>query len=143
MAAFKMTSRRPAQSRSSNQTSKEQDRRMKTIGRQNLIAAALVGALAFTIVQAQQLPTSGIVKSPLGNLELKEFDVTERASFADTYSRRDASEAWRLRQVELEEPIVAEVVDEQLLSNDGHTERKVESLRARRSIARIPGAQLL
>lgn len=45
-----------------------------------------------------------------------------------------------LRQVEYQEPIVAEVVDEQLLSNDRHTERKVESLRARRSVARIPGA---
>lgn len=36
-----------------------------------LAAAALVGAFAFTTARAQQLPTSGIVKSRLGNLEIR------------------------------------------------------------------------
>ena len=44
---------------------------MKPTCRRNILAVALIGALAFTTAQAQQLPTSGIVESRFGKIELK------------------------------------------------------------------------
>jgi hypothetical protein len=49
---------------------------MKTTDKLSLVTA-LVGALAFTTAQAQQLPTTGTVESPLGKLDLKNGYPTE------------------------------------------------------------------
>jgi len=53
------------------------DRIMKTTHARHVLAATLACVLAFTTARAQQLPTSGIVKSRLGDIELKNGYPTE------------------------------------------------------------------
>jgi hypothetical protein len=56
--------------------SDRKEAKMKTIDKLSPVTA-LAGALAFTTAQAQQLPTTGTVESPLGKLDLKNGYPTE------------------------------------------------------------------
>jgi hypothetical protein len=51
---------------------------MKTIYKQNLIAAAIACALASTSAFAQGLPTTGTLESPIGKLEIKNGYPTDK-----------------------------------------------------------------
>jgi hypothetical protein len=73
---------------------------MKTARRENVIAASLVGALAFTTAQAQELPTSGSIKSRLGKIELKKgypTDATVKKMYDDIdFQRACQAYLWAL-----------------------------------------------
>jgi len=69
---------------------------MKATRPLNLLAAALVGALAATSALAQGLPTTGTVKSPLGPLEIKNGYPTNEtvAKLYDSLDFQRATQAY-------------------------------------------------